>query len=347
MWDPSPWAQQRGSFVEPVNPPTTAPCDAPLVCLSVNQDWLPYILGSLMQLAQPTTWITATTADLDDILGRVADLLACVGTAVPCSSQIPAVGAGGATQACNIAGYIANMVIRRALADAIDAINNNLSILNLGSNLLLVTPGGVNIAFYMLKAISVLYTAMVGGTLADYQDAIDDPSLMGTIACAIYTEIITDGAVTQANFAALVTNVSHVTYAHADVITAIVAYLNNLGSDGLMGLQPTGVLAVYDCSACAGAGSVTGPAYMAPGEESGSVTITITTGGTAATYELLFSEVFTVAPDLVLTCDNPDLIASYSDLAASGVDITITAAVPVTADTAAHVSWLARLPGAS
>ena len=84
MWNPTPTWRQRGSFVEPVTPPNSAPCDPPLICFSVNQGWLPYVLGALMQLAQPSTWIVADDAALADILGRATDLINCVGTAVPC-----------------------------------------------------------------------------------------------------------------------------------------------------------------------------------------------------------------------------------------------------------------------
>jgi hypothetical protein len=83
MWDP----EARGtnsSYYEPVADPGTAPADAPLVCLQVNASWIPYIVGSLMQLIQPPTWTTTDRTALADLLGRVTDLIALVGTAEVC-----------------------------------------------------------------------------------------------------------------------------------------------------------------------------------------------------------------------------------------------------------------------
>lgn len=89
MWDPSDngeWWKQRGSYLEPVVPPTTDIGDAPLFCIHVNQEWLPYLAGAAMQLAQPSTWDVATEADRQLAIARATDLIAEIGTAVPCGS---------------------------------------------------------------------------------------------------------------------------------------------------------------------------------------------------------------------------------------------------------------------
>jgi hypothetical protein len=311
----------------------------------LNQDWIPLVLGACMQLTQPTTWITSTSDELADVLGRVADLLAAIGTAVPCNSQIPSVGPGGAQQACNIAGYLATVVIRQALQRAIDAINANLSVLNYGLLVMQAIPGFGGIFGIALRALNGLYTTISGGTLSDYQNAVDDPTLFGQVACAIYSAISADGQVTDANFPALLTNVSGIAYAHSDVVTAISNYVSDLGAAGLQQVQAPGVLAAYDCSACGGGGAATGPAHPAPIEQSGSVTITILAGNTNGVYLLTFAESFTTTPQLLLSCDNPDLIVSYEGLTTGGVVIILTAAVPVSSNTIADVSWYAVLPG--
>jgi hypothetical protein len=88
VWHETPgWAQQ-GSFVQPVPIPTAAIDDAPQVCVQVNVEWLPYVLGSLMQLVQPSSWIAPTQAALDDVLERATDLIGEIGNAVVCSCPI-------------------------------------------------------------------------------------------------------------------------------------------------------------------------------------------------------------------------------------------------------------------
>jgi|ERR1700690_1418530 len=82
MWNPEAHETQS-SYVQPVADPGTAPADSPLVCLQVNADWIPYIIGSLMQMMQPRSWTADTTA-LPDLLGRVTDLINEFGTAEVC-----------------------------------------------------------------------------------------------------------------------------------------------------------------------------------------------------------------------------------------------------------------------
>lgn len=82
MWDPGAH-DVRSSFVEPVSDPGTAPDDSPLVCLSFNRDWLPYVVAGAAQLAQPRAWSVDKTV-LPDLLGRVQRLIEIIGTAGGC-----------------------------------------------------------------------------------------------------------------------------------------------------------------------------------------------------------------------------------------------------------------------
>lgn len=346
MWDPNPWAQQRPSFAEPVAAPSSAPCDPPLVCFSVNQEWLPYILGGCMQLAQPTTWIAADTATLEGILGRVTDLLACIGTAVPCSSQLPAVGPGGTAQACNIAGYLAIGIIKSSMQKAIDAIQASQTVLGYGMIILSAIPGGAGIFAFLIKALDGLYNAMVSGTLTHYQDAVSDATLFPKVACAIYTAISAQGMVTDANFPTLVSNVAAVSYTHADVITAIVNYLNDTGASGVQSIQAPGVMASYDCSGCGGGGVIIGADTLPPLRQSGSVLITISAGNSDATSTVTFPEPFPSPPIITIGCDSEDLIATFIPVDGASFVARIAAAVAVVVDTGAHVYWQATLPGA-
>lgn len=83
MWDPEAY-HVRSSYVEPTVDPGTAPGDDPLICIRVNAAWIPYMLGSLMQLAQPKAWTTTEPTALSDLLGRVTDLIELVGTSEAC-----------------------------------------------------------------------------------------------------------------------------------------------------------------------------------------------------------------------------------------------------------------------
>lgn len=84
MYEPQAGTFARGSFREPVVPPTTGSLDLPLACLTVNTSWLPYIMGALQQLSLPSTWVVADDTALWDILARVQDLLGQWGNSEAC-----------------------------------------------------------------------------------------------------------------------------------------------------------------------------------------------------------------------------------------------------------------------
>ena len=133
---------QAPSFRQPVTPPTAEVCDAPTVCLSFNVQYLPIVLGALLQGLQPSTWLVDNDTDREIALRRWSDLLGEVGSAVPCNPapyQPP--GVDTAQQACNIAGYLANVVIRQAMDKALSAAQQDLLILNFGLVIIRLIPG--------------------------------------------------------------------------------------------------------------------------------------------------------------------------------------------------------------
>jgi len=265
MWPSYPNWRPQSSFLVPVAVPTAAPCDQPLACLQLNQEWLAYLVGAAMQLMQPTTWDTVDPDVQADILGRATDLLALIGTAMPCDPAPPNPQMAGTTQqACNIAGWLSNAIIKTSMQQAIQAIQNDQQTLTFGIDIIKLIPGAGLVINFMINGLNALYNAINGGSLMDYQAAVNDPTLWSRITCAIYVSIAGTGYVTAANFPAMVTAVGAVSYAHSEVISAIVAYLNNIGFSGVNALQQTGALAEYDCSGCDG-GVSTGPGALTGG----------------------------------------------------------------------------------
>jgi len=81
VYNPTPNWQQQGSFVEPVPIPASHPGDSPLVTVQINAGWIPYVLGGVWQLAQPTTWIDTGGSAITDVLHDVQDLMSLFGGA--------------------------------------------------------------------------------------------------------------------------------------------------------------------------------------------------------------------------------------------------------------------------
>jgi len=72
--------------MEPVAIPSAAPADEPTVCIRVNQTWVPYILGSLTQLTQPTTWVDTGAGTVQAALDSAQDLMSLIGASAACSA---------------------------------------------------------------------------------------------------------------------------------------------------------------------------------------------------------------------------------------------------------------------
>ena len=350
MWDPADrgqWWYQRGSFREPVAPPDVDICEPPLVCLSFNAQWAALLAGAATQLAQPSTWLVSTEDQRTLALQRATDLIAEIGTAMACVSAPPVIaGIGTSQRACNIAGYLANAVIKTSIQRAIDAINQNMTVLGYGVLIIGVIPGAGAIVSALADGLYGLYESISGGPLGDYTDALEDETLWSQMTCAIFNATSADGAVTDTNFPTLQANVAGLSYAHADVISTISAYLAAIGATGLQQLQIPGALAVYDCTSC-GTGVSTGPAGLPIRQNAGAASLTILSGTASITGAVPFTPPFTITPVLTLMCQDPVLIASADSVTTDGFNLTISAAVNVDSDTPAAVDWWAVLPGPS
>jgi hypothetical protein len=150
---------------------------------------------------------------------------------------------------CNIAAYLTNLVIKAAINQAVTSITAEQSLVETGMLIIGVIPG-LDLFGLAIDAAGGLYLAVQAGTLSDYTDATADAALWSDIQCAIYQSILADGQVTDNNFAAMVTAVRTVSYAHAGVVTTIADYIEHMGATAVESAQLAGGLYVGDCTAC-------------------------------------------------------------------------------------------------
>jgi hypothetical protein len=344
VWDPRAWVQARPSFPRAIAAPTAAPCDPPLVCVQFNQEYVPFVAGALSQLTQRTTWLAPDEDTLQGILANMTWLIEIIGTAVQCS-QPPQIGPSPSQQGCNIAGYIANQVIRLSIEKALSDIQQDYDVLNYGRAILGFIPGGGGVFGVLMGVLYNLYNTIQGGTQANFQAALDDPSYFGLVTCAIYQAIATDGQVTVANYPTIVTNIDAISYTLTDVKSAVHDYVTGLGASGLQALQPIGALADYDCTTCTGTGPALGPVGPQPRQISGTDFLQIGIGAADALLPILFPTPFPSPPLLMAGSDNEDLITSFLDTTATGTTLVVSAAVPAIATMSANIDWLALPPG--
>jgi hypothetical protein len=72
------------SFTQPAPAPEIDPGSGPFICVHFNPEWLPVVLGSLLQLTQPSSWDEADPDTLNTILGRATALMNIFSTAEAC-----------------------------------------------------------------------------------------------------------------------------------------------------------------------------------------------------------------------------------------------------------------------
>jgi hypothetical protein len=326
------WVQQ-GSFVIPEIPPVYEPDAAPLVCLpAVNRYWMPYVLGALDQLRNPSAWLVADDDAMYNTLGRVSKLKEMLGIGVPCMSYLirfdgescqlqqstdggttwtevdgwssfvsclpptlqiryteacalqqstdggttwtdvtgweewwascvqaaaPIVGLPPNPQdqapdqlSCSIAFYLANEIILASMSEAVTAIQDDLTLLTFGANVLTLIPEFTLVALGY-DAIATIYGAVSEGTLADYEAALTDTVLWDAVQCAIVSAITADGYVTPGNIANVLSAVCGISYTSPAVVAAICSYITSLGAVGLAQIsQGAGLVTGADCSGC-------------------------------------------------------------------------------------------------
>lgn len=80
-------AWNQGSFVSQVPAPDADPGAAPTICVQFGAPWLPYVLGALYQLTQPSAW-DPTSAGFADVLTQAQDLMAIFSSAEVCTDML-------------------------------------------------------------------------------------------------------------------------------------------------------------------------------------------------------------------------------------------------------------------
>lgn len=153
---------------------------------------------------------------------------------------------------CNIASYSVVNIVQVSLQKAIDNFNANQNLLQYGLDIITVIPG-FTLAALFVDAVALVYGLWASISITDLESAMADPTLWSDVRCAIYTAILADGHLTQANFAAVLTNIAAISYSPSSVITSIHDYVQALGFKGLNQLQqPAGLDSTNDCTDCAG-----------------------------------------------------------------------------------------------
>jgi hypothetical protein len=291
MWVPEENWLPTSSYVEPVTPPGVEPDAAPQVQLCFSADWLPYILGCLAQLSQPTTWDSSDPATVQQAQDRAQALMSMFAEAGACvdvtlriyNCQLQQSNDGGSTWAtiagwstftadclppppppnptgasvaqgaCNIATFLAEQVIQGALVSVVNSFNSSLTLAAATAAVLAIVPGWGTELAAAIDAAAGLYRILDSGNLSDFTTASTSAALAKELQCAVFGAISGAGEVTSGNYAAMAAAIHAIAYSPPDVQTAIDSYVSTLGAGGFLQAQLTGGLYVGDCSDCSAA----------------------------------------------------------------------------------------------
>jgi hypothetical protein len=344
LWDPDPFSSQRTSVARPMAPPTAGPCDPPLVCVQINEQYPKFMVGGMSQLLQRMAWTATSEDDLQNTLAWMTWATEIIGTSVQCSQPPPIPGQPCEQRSCNIAGYLSNYILKEALSQGTNSVANGLAIATTVWGIVRFIPGFAEALPVTWLAISGLLAGITAVGVVPFQTAIDSSTLWPSITCAIYTAILPDCQVTTGNFPQIVTNITALTFADAGVKSTLLDFINKLGAGGMQALQTGGPFVDYDCTDC-GHFIAPGPIGPSPWRLSGKAALTLIAGAFEAVVPILFPSPFDTAPILIGSPSNQDLIASFTNISPTGCDLVLTSAVPVAVDTNSDIDWSASLPG--
>lgn len=324
--------------------PASEPCDPPLVCIEINQEYIPFIAGAMSQLTQRTSWLATDEDDLQRILANMTWAIEIIGTAVQCDQPPLIPGQPTAQRACNIAGYLAHYIIRESIAQAVQAVQNEQLLLDFVWVVVRFIPGFGAAFPVVTAALPFLFNQVMSLGTADFNSALSDEAFFGAVTCAIYDAIRVDGQVTTANFPTIVSNIRAIPYALTDVRDTVADYVDKLGASGLQAVQVPGAITDYDCTNCA-TGPALGPIGPAPRQISGKDILQIAVGASDAILPILFPSPFSTPPLLTMGSDNEDVVTSFLNTTTTGTTLRITSAAPALATMSATVDWIADTPG--
>ena len=152
--------------------------------------------------------------------------------------------------ACNIAGFLAVGVLQATIAIAQGFANIATEVGNFVAQVSTQLAAAYPEAVLIIDAAHFFWDEYVAGVRSHFTDASTDTVLWSDVTCAIFSAIRAAGYVTASNLAAVQANICAVSYTHADVITALCAFVDHLPLLAWQAMQAPGALDDVDCSSC-------------------------------------------------------------------------------------------------
>lgn len=262
------WEEQRNayafpSFRRPVSPPTSGPADGPCVCVSFNEQWAPYILGALQQLAQDSTWRLAPGDDIQVVQGRVNQLMEMFGASNQCGpgpAPVPP-GVNPDDFDCGLAGYLVNEIVRQGMQSAIDLATHVGGPQAVLFHLLDFIPFGGDIVAGFGNAITDVAATIGLNTVFNWAQAQLEQGLWDTVGCMVYGIVRGVHGFTADSWATLLSDLRSFGGPSQPFFSAVADMLESWGIGNANAIAELAGSTHYDCSGCSSGG---GPTTSSP-----------------------------------------------------------------------------------
>lgn len=179
------------------------------------------------------------------------------GTCLDCPAPAPPMIVGQSTEqrACNIAAYLATYVIKVGLQAAYDAAVAAQGPIYALQQFIqgldaIATIAGGGIGGLLLGVLSTMLADVQGGSTEVYEAALADDGLWSDVTCAIYSAIVADGDVTEANFDYVTGNITDLSYSPSFVQEVLAQFLIDAGFAAISNLIAGSVFTESDCTGC-------------------------------------------------------------------------------------------------
>lgn len=154
-------------------------------------------------------------------------------------------------RACNIAGFLATSVLESCLGGAINLWTDTQTKVQFAHNLISpILEVSLPELDLWVEAAYITFLAITDAVIADLRTSLGDPVLWSLVTCAIFNAIVTEGEVTDGNYAGAVANVCALTYGSGLAVAMICNFMTAAGSANFRMLQVQGAMDDVDCSGC-------------------------------------------------------------------------------------------------
>ena len=190
-----------------------------------------------------------------DVAGWDANFGECVKTQIVPAAPPNPVHTDPASEACDIAGYVAHEIIQAGVAAGVQSFQTDAELMTFAQDVMASLAFAFPITAEAMLALSQFYSFYNSSTIGHFTAARDDEVLWADVTCAIYSAIKAKGYIDASNIGAVRSNICGLTYTYTEVINAICAFVDNMGLSNFRAMQMVGAMGTTLCTSCDSPGS--------------------------------------------------------------------------------------------